>query len=428
MICGSCLHDNTWAHVLHDGGYEISLIPAYTPIRVDEENFSSRRVFFGGVNVYLDSHFPWWRRMPGWVHGLLDAPSFIRWSTSFGVSTKADELGQMTVEMLDGESGPHRAAVIELTDYFRQLNPDVILFTNALLSGALPRLKSVYAGPCLCILQGDDIFLDGLIEPYKTRVMERIRQRVSEFDGFVVHSRYYRDFMSDLLRIPRERFQILPLTVDCRKHDGIPKTELSHPPTIGYFARICREKGLHRLVEACVRLRERVPKFRLLAGGYLPTGGEDYLRSVQDIAAPLGEDFQYVGSPETHAEKVEFLKSLDIFSLPTVYHEPKGLSVLEALANGVPVVLPAHGAFPELIESTGGGVLFPGDDLDALANRLETMLSHHELRRQHAKTGQERVRLAHDFTALSAASRELFDRFLVAPAPQHVEHLARNIS
>ncbi len=409
MFCGSCLHDNTWAHVLHDDGYEISLIPAYTPIRVDEENFSSRRVFFGGVNVYLDSHFPWWRRMPAWIHGLLDAPAFIRWSTSFGVSTEAGELGKMTVEMLQGEVGPHRSAVIELADYFHQLNPDVILFTNALLSGTLPRLKAVHPGRCLCILQGDDIFLEGLIEPYKTQAMDLIRQRISQFDGFVVHSRYYRDFMANYLRIPNDRFHLLPLTIDCQKHDGQVKPDLSDPPTIGFFARICQEKGLHRLVEACLLLRQKVPNFRLLAGGYLPRDGEAYLQSVRELAVPLGDDFQYIGSPETHAEKVDFLKSLDIFSLPTVYHEPKGLPALEALANGVPIVVPAHGAFPELVESSGGGLLFPGENPRALADCLEQLLTDAELRRRHAREGWTRVREAHGFPALAAASRRLLE-------------------
>jgi glycosyltransferase involved in cell wall biosynthesis len=48
--------------------------------------------------------------------------------------------------------------------------------------------------------------------------------------------------------------------------------------------------------------------------------------------------------------------------VPTSYREPKGLYVLEALANGVPVVQPKHGSFPELIEATGGGLLVNPED------------------------------------------------------------------
>ena len=52
--------------------------------------------------------------------------------------------------------------------------------------------------------------------------------------------------------------------------------------------------------------------------------------------------------------------TIDVLSVPTTYREPKGLYVLEALANGVPVVQPRHGSFPELIEATGGGLLVTG--------------------------------------------------------------------
>ena len=72
--------------------------------------------------------------------------------------------------------------------------------------------------------------------------------------------------------------------------------------------------------------------------------------------------------------KVRFLRSLDVLSVPTSYHEPKGLYVLEALANGVPVVQPRHGAFPEVVEATGGGVLVEPDDPAALAEGLAQLL------------------------------------------------------
>jgi glycosyltransferase involved in cell wall biosynthesis len=68
--------------------------------------------------------------------------------------------------------------------------------------------------------------------------------------------------------------------------------------------------------------------------------------------------------------KARFLSSLDVLSVPSGYHEPKGLYLLEAMATGVPVVQPNHGAFPELLARTGGGVLAaserPADVADAL--------------------------------------------------------------
>ncbi len=408
MFCGSCLHDNTWARVLQRAGYEVSLVPAYTPIRVDEENLSSTRVVFGGINVYLNSRWAWWRALPSALKGWLDHPQVIRGLTQWGLSTEASELGQMTLAMLEGERGPHAAAVHELAMYLAALKPDVVLFTNALLSGGVRALRHETSARLMCILQGDDIFLEGLVEPYKSQVLQKVRDSARDFDGFVVHSRYYRNFMLDYLKLPPERFEVLPLTIDCSKHDGRPKAELQNPPVIGFFARICEEKGLHRLVEAAVKLRAQGVKFRLHAAGYLAPERKSYLDSIKQLAGPLGKDFQYLGSPDTHVEKVNFLKSIDVFSVPTVYHEPKGLFVLEAWANGLPVVLPNHGAFPELIESTGGGLLFDPDDIQALADQLAELISNSELRQQLANAGWHGVRAAHDFPSLASASDQLF--------------------
>src|SRR5581483_4977767 len=68
------------------------------------------------------------------------------------------------------------------------------------------------------------------------------------------------------------------------------------------------------------------------------------------------------------------LDSIDVFSVPTAYPEWKGICVLEALARGVPVVQPAHGSFPELIQMTGGGVLVPPGNPQALASALAELL------------------------------------------------------
>jgi hypothetical protein len=53
MYCGSCLHDNTLARALVRLGEDVLLVPTYTPLRTDEPDVSQRRMFFGGINVYL---------------------------------------------------------------------------------------------------------------------------------------------------------------------------------------------------------------------------------------------------------------------------------------------------------------------------------------------------------------------------------------
>lgn len=408
MYCGSCMHDNTWARSLIDFGELVTLLPTYTPIRVDEENASSRRVFLGGLNVYLRARSRLWRRLPGMLTRWVDTPWVINLATRFGVSNDSHELGALTEAMVAADEGPHRDQYIELANYLAQeLRPDVICFSNALLAGALPSLRRVFPGPILCTLQGDDIFLDGLIEPYRSTVMARLKRLAEQFDGFVTHSWFYRDHMSHYLDIPVEKFRILPLSIDLEGHTGEPRLRQGQPFTIGYFARICPEKGLHHLIDAFRLLRSRQPSVRLLAGGYLGKRDTSYFEQIQRDTADLGDSFQYVGSPD-RAGKQAFFQQIDVLSVPTIYQEPKGLYVLEALANGVPVVLPRHGAFPELIEATGGGRLVPPGDSVALAAQLEELLLHPDERLALGRQGRQAVHAKYHPQALATQTLQLF--------------------
>ena len=409
MFCGSCMHDNTWARALHQAGTEVSLIPLYTPIRVDEEDQTSSPLFFGGINTYLNDHVSFWRRLPRFLTHWLDSPWLIQLATRRGVSNDAAELGSMTATMLLGESGPHRQAVNELAEFVHHLKPDVVCFSNSLLVGSLRTLRQRYAGKVYCVLQGDDVFLDGLIEPHRTQVMTRLKERAAEFDGYIVHSRFYADYMARYLNLPRNRFIELPLAVDCANHTGRPKPELGDPPTVGYFARICPEKGFDLIVQSVLRLKERIPNIRLRSGGYLGKQHEAYFRDVCRSAQPLGPSFEYIGSPETHAEKVDFMKSLDVFCVPARFQEPKGLYVLEAWANGLPVVVPDHAALPELVESTGGGLLSLNENPESIAERLGQILLDDTLRLDLANRGYAGVRQHHDLHALADATSRLLN-------------------
>jgi glycosyltransferase involved in cell wall biosynthesis len=67
---------------------------------------------------------------------------------------------------------------------------------------------------------------------------------------------------------------------------------------------------------------------------------------------------------------VQFFHDLDVLSVPSGYHEPKGLYLLEAMACGVPVVQPNHGAFPEMITRTGGGLLARSESAADVADAI----------------------------------------------------------
>ncbi len=187
-------------------GHDALLIPTYTPIRTDEEDVSQKRVFFGGINVYLQQKLGLFRQTPWFLDRLLDAPRLLRWVSRFAVKTEAQDLGDLTISMLQGEHGHQRKEVAKLVRWLAaDVKPEIINLTNALLSGMVHELKRQVGVPILCSLQGDDIFLESLPEPTKSRALELIREHCREIDGFIATSRYYADFMAGYFAIPRER-------------------------------------------------------------------------------------------------------------------------------------------------------------------------------------------------------------------------------
>jgi glycosyltransferase involved in cell wall biosynthesis len=143
--------------------------------------------------------------------------------------------------------------------------------------------------------------------------------------------------------------------------------------TIGYFARVAPEKGLHVLADAYRLLRSRpgLGKSRLVVAGYLAPEHQPYLTEVRTRMREWGleAEFEYRGEVD-RSGKIAFLQSLDVLSVPATYQEPKGIFLFEAMACGVPVVQPRRGAFPEIIENTRGGLLVEPDDPSALAEAL----------------------------------------------------------
>ena len=400
MYCGSCLHDNTLAAAMMARGHDVALIPTYTPTRTDEPDVSIDRVFYGAVNVYLEQKSALFRHMPEFVHRWLEKPGILNWVSGRGVSIDAAELGDLTLSVALGEAGKQRREVEELVDWLRdEYKPEIVHITNSMFLGLAEPLKRELGVPVLCSLQGEDIFLDGLAEPFKTAVHEQLQAHAQHVDGLVATCDYYADFMTDYLAVPRQRVHVVRLGIKLDGHgertpNGTSTRDSDEPFAVGYLARVAPEKGLHALVEAFRLLAERAGREKVLlrVAGYLGKGDEPYMAKVKARVAELGlaDRFEYVGEV-TRDEKIAFLSSVDVLSVPTPYRDPKGIFVLEAMANGVPVVQPAHGAFPELVEATGGGLLSEPDSAGSLAEKLETLMSDPELRTRLGDTGKRAV-------------------------------------
>ncbi|MCO6046309.1 glycosyltransferase family 4 protein [Aeoliella sp. ICT_H6.2] len=416
MYCGSCLHDNTLARALMDQGEDVVLVPTYTPIRTDEVDVSHQQVFYGGINVYLQQKFPLFRRTPRWIDWLFDQRWMLNLATRGGPSVDPSKLGDMTVSMLSGEKGHQRKELDRLVDWLLQdIKPDVVHLSNSMLLGFAGLISQRCGPPVVCSLSGEDIFLEKLTPPYYEQARALLRERATDCQAFVSLNEYYAHFMSDYLAVEPERVHVISHGLDLDGH-----APASKPPPqliVGCLARICHDKGLHLLVEACEHLRETAPEidFRLQAAGYLGKSDEPYLREIEQRVAtgPLAGRFEYLGELD-RAGKIAFLQSLSVFALPTVYAESKGLPVLEAWANGLPVLLPDHGSFPEMVADTSAGVLHVPHDTHDLAGQLANLLLDAEMRAELGQAGRRAVEQRYQAVHMAQAHMDLY-RSLAAP-------------
>ncbi len=373
MYCGSCLRDNAMATELIARGHDVMLLPVYTPTFTDEPNVSSDHVVLGGISAYLEQYVPVFRKTPRWLDRLWDSKTILSLASRRSISTNPKMLGEMTVSVLKGEDGFQRKEIFKFVDWVKdQAPPDVINLPYTLLLSMAKPIKEALNVPILCTLQGEDLFLDGLQDPYRSDAMNLIREHLPHVDLFLSVSEYYADFMPGYLGIPREKIRVVPLGINPNGFE-MRAPDRNGPFTVGFLGRVAPEKGLHVLAEAYRLMRKSgdLPEGRFEVAGYMAADCKPYLEEIQKHLkdAGLDHEFRYHGVID-RAEKIAFLRSLDVMSLPATYDEPKGVSLLESMACGVPVVQPRRGAFTEVVEITGGGLLVEPDDPQSLAEGI----------------------------------------------------------
>ncbi|HEX5839208.1 MAG TPA: glycosyltransferase family 4 protein [Anaerolineales bacterium] len=398
MYCGSCMHDNALAAAMKAAGEDVSLFPLYTPMRLDEESAGERQIFYGGIKAYLMQKYP----RPFFGRNLLfrlaGSQAILRLMPHFDIGSAVDPVAnaQLTISMLKGEDGNQRELLQELVQWIKSnYQPDVIHITNALLIGVVRELKRSLQVPVTCGLHGEDIFLEGLPRPYQEQALEIIRERAGDVDRFLAISTYYSDMFSQWAGLDRSKIDVVWPGIALNDYRDLPvERDPSRPLTVGYLARFVPEKGLHLLVDAFIRLHRSAefPDLRLVAGGYVSRAYKTYIDGIRRKIKEnhLEERISLLGTLE-RADKLKFFRDIDVFSVPAVYREPKGISILEALASGVPVVQPEHGAYPEWIQATRGGLLHRPNDSADLADKLAALLRDANLRRQLGGQGRQAI-------------------------------------
>ncbi|MEZ6016294.1 MAG: glycosyltransferase family 4 protein [Planctomycetota bacterium] len=423
FLCGSCLRDNALAQALQSLGHEVILAPLYLPFALEERAAggeglpgpsalaASAPVHMGGINMYLQQKLPLLGRLPRFLHDRLDAPKLLRFVARHASMTDTHGLGPMVLSMVRGEEGRQRAELERLVEWARELPQlDAVLLSNVMLAGLARELSSALGCPVYTTLQGEAPFLDALDARHRELCWRALSERARELDGCFAVSRYTADLMSARLGLAPDRVHVIWNGLDAADFGPLPELRDPARPAIGFLARMCRDKGLEALFEAFVRVKQAVPNARLVAAGVVLAEDRPLLDELARRARALGieGDVELLG-PVSREEKLRLLRRVDVFSVPATYGESFGLYLLEAWACGLPVVQPRHGAFPELLEATGAGVLVQPDEPEALATALIGLLQDPVRRERMGALGVAAVR--ERFTAARMA-RELLERLV----------------
>jgi glycosyltransferase involved in cell wall biosynthesis len=171
-----------------------------------------------------------------------------------------------------------------------------------------------------------------------------------------------------------DRKQVVPIVsgINSSYYNPLPERK-KEPFTIGFLSRIMYAKGLDVLVEAFILLRKKYNKNArlMVAGAILGNKKLEYFNELKARlkAEALLQDFEYRGALDLK-EKTEFLKALSVFSVPSRFAESRGFAALEAMASGVPVVLPDSGIYRDFVNKGNAGILVKQNNAEALAEGL----------------------------------------------------------
>lgn len=144
-------------------------------------------------------------------------------------------------------------------------------------------------------------------------------------------------------------------------------------PTVGYVGRVDTWKGIDVFLEAAAQLRGLHPRVVAVVAGGDVAGKEAYARALERRAGEIG--VRWLGPLSEH-EAADLIADLDCLAYPSTEPEPWGLSVVEALACGAPVVATDAGGLREILlglPPSAGALVAPGD-VEALAAAMEGLL------------------------------------------------------
>ncbi|EKD27151.1 MAG: putative hexosyltransferase, partial [uncultured bacterium] len=375
--CQNCIRNLDLANELRKRGHSVIITSMYIPLKVDAAFKMETPMFYGAINVYLRQKFSIFRKIPLWVEKLLDAKFLLKWISRKSSSTDPKGLEEMTISVMKGDKGKHAKELQRLITWLKEeAKPDVVHLSNSLLVGIGVKIKKKLNIPVFSTLQDEDTWLDKMEEPYLSQAWKIIKESEQYIDKFISVSKSYAELIMKRTNINKEKITVLPIGIPLQKYmKKEPNTEI---PTIGFLSRMSDSLGLDILIDAFILLKKNkiFTDLKLKISGGMAPGDEKFVNKLKDklIKNDFHRDVIFV--PGLYMEDINnFFDSLTVLCVPALHGEAFGIFLIEAMACGIPVVEPELGGYPEIINETGGGVLYKPNNALTLAESLKNILN-----------------------------------------------------
>lgn len=394
FYCGNCLRDSKYVEALRKSDHKVVKLPMYLPLFADEHDLSREiPVFYGAISIYMKQLFPVFRKAPVWVDNALNSKPMLKLASKFAGSTRAKGLEEMTVSMLLGEEGQQKDELQRMVDWIvENCSPDVIHLSNALLLGLAQQLGERLNVPVICSLQDEDVWVDVMKPSAAESVWKLMSKKADYVTKFISVSDFYAGVMKEKMTLPEEKLASVHIGVDPADYTFKPVSEKKRH--IGYISRMCHENGLDILVDAFILLKkkEEFEDVKLLLTGGSTGDDRKYLADLRQLIKENGLQDQVEFHEDFEEEGLrDYLEKVSMVSVPVRNGEAFGIYLLECMASGIPVVQPALGAFPEIVELTEGGVIYQKNTPEALAAALEKLLNDQDELDRLSRKGKEGV-------------------------------------
>jgi glycosyltransferase involved in cell wall biosynthesis len=251
----------------------------------------------------------------------------------------------------------------------REFAPDVIHVHNSSTAAVC-----LAGNPAPKVLTFDFFRYKGSEHPI---VKAAYRRALKSFDLLMPVSEFCAREAAEYWSLPAADYRVLPNGVnveqfspdESRRLAARKRYRLSRRLVIGYVGRVCEQKGSDTLAEAFRIVKTAHPDAALLVAGPTDFFGKTRPTSLTDRIEELGG--RWLG-PVPEGEIADVFRSLDICAMPTREDEMFGMAAAESLASGTPVVCSNLGGLPEVVPSSAGVLVKPGD-AEALAEELITL-------------------------------------------------------